>query len=221
MSQFTSPLVIAPFEPEKRAPQKLFRMSADRRTPPRVKIAVGGRIMCEDRSEHAATAIEASARSVLVECEAVPRLNERIIGYFFTLGRLEGAVSQLTERGFVMDVATTALKRDRLAGQLTWLANREILNLPEDRRHDRVVPRDPRIIVRQLSNPSGAELPGILIDVSRGGAAASVKGATFKRGDEVMLGTTPARVVRAFDGGIAVEFYGQVPENMFSENIRL
>lgn len=221
MSQFPSPLVIAPFEPEKRAPSKLFRMSADRRRAPLVKIAVGGRLMCEDRNEYAATAVGASAQSVNIESEVTPRLNERIIGYFFTLGRLEGTVSQLTERGFIMDVATTPLKRDRLAGQLTWLANRDLLNLPEDRRHDRVVPRDPRILVRQLSNPSGVELPGILIDVSRGGAAASVKGVAFKRGEEVMLGSTPARVVRAFDGGIAVEFYGQVPETMFSESIRL
>jgi hypothetical protein len=116
---------------------------------------------------------------------------------------------------------TTPLQRDRLAGQLTWLANRDMLNLPEDRRHDRIVPRDPRVSVRQLSNPAGSELVGILIDVSRGGAAASVKGGTFKKGEEILLGTTPARVVRAFEGGIAVEFYGQVPETMFSENIKL
>jgi len=28
----------------------------------------------------------------------------------------------------------TPRKRDKLAAQLTWLANRQILNLPEDRR---------------------------------------------------------------------------------------
>ena len=31
----------------------------------------------------------------------------------------------------------TKRKQDKLANQLTWLANRQILNLPEDRRHDR------------------------------------------------------------------------------------
>jgi hypothetical protein len=196
-------------------------MTAERRSAPRVKIAVGGRIMREDRNEYAATAIEASSRSVMVECEIAPHLNERIIGYFFTIGRIEGSVSKLTENGFIVDIVTTPLKRDRLAGQLTWLANRDMLNLPEDRRHDRIVPRDPRVSVRQLSNPAGSELVGILIDVSRGGAAASVKGGTFKKGEEILLGTTPARVVRAFEGGIAVEFYGQVPETMFSENIKL
>jgi len=36
-----------------------------------------------------------------------------------------------------------------------------------------------------------------------------------------MLGTTPARVVRVFDGGVAVEFRAPVPEKMFSPAIRL
>lgn len=202
-------------------PRKLFRMSAERRQTPRVTLAIGGRVMLEDRSEHPATAQDASLKAMTIESEIDPRLGERVVGYFYTIGRIEGTVSRLTEKGFVLDITTTLVKREKLAGQLTWLANRDMLNLPEDRRHDRIVPRDPRILVRQMSNPSGAELPGHLIDVSRSGAAASVRGATFKKGDEVMLGTTPARVVRAFDGGIAVEFYGQVPEHMFSEGIRL
>ena len=42
-----------------------------------------------------------------------------------------------------MTIGATARKRDKLAAQLTWLANRDILNLPEDRRHDRIVPRNP------------------------------------------------------------------------------
>ena len=221
MSQLSSSLSLAPLRLEAAAPQKLFRMNPARREIERVKIDIGGRVMLEDRTEHGVTAIDASAKAMGIQSEIAPRLGERVIGYFYTLGRVEGTVNRLSEKGFVIDLSTTVAKRDRLAAQLTWLANRDMLNLPEDRRHDRVVPRDPRIMVRQLSNPAGTELPGHLIDVSRGGAAASVRGATFKRGEEVMLGTTPARVVRAFEGGIAVEFYGQVPETMFSENIRL
>jgi PilZ domain len=213
--------LIAKALPNEASPRKLFRMSAERRQTPRVILSIGGRVMLEDRSEHPATAVDASLKAMTIATEVAPRLGERVVGYFYTIGRVEGTVARLNEKGFVLEIVTTLVKRDKLAGQLTWLANRDMLNLPEDRRHDRIVPRDPRIMVRQLSNPTGAELPGHLIDVSRSGAAASVRGATFKKGDEVMLGTTPARVVRAFDGGIAVEFYGQVPEHMFSENIQL
>lgn len=199
---------------------RLFRMNAEKRNVPRVKISIGGRFMQEDRSEHGCTAVEASVQAMGIETDATCRIGERIVGYFYTVGRVEGRVIRLTDNGFIFDMSTTTMKRDRLASQITWLANRDILNLPEDRRHDRVVPRDPRISVRNLSDAAGMEAQGHLIDVSRSGAAVSIKG-VFKDGDKVMLGTTPAHVVRAFDGGIAVEFHGSVPDVMFDVNIRL
>lgn len=202
------------------SPQRLFRMTAEQRMVPRVKIAIGGRFMREDRSEYGCTTIDASLQAITIETEIKCRPGERVIGYFYTIGRVEGKAARQTDNGFVMEITTTPIKRDRLANQLTWLANRELLNLPEDRRHDRVVPRDPRIAVRNLTNASEPETSGHLIDISRSGAAVSIRGA-FARGDEIMLGTTPARVVRAFDGGIAVEFHGSVPDAMFDVDIRL
>lgn len=199
---------------------RLFRLSLDRRSPPRVKIAIGGRFMLEDRSEHGGTAINASIKAVSIQTDAAPRIGGRVVGYFDTLGRIEGIVERLTEDGFVMELATTLRKRDKLASQLTWLANRAILNLPEDRRHDRVVPRDPRVQIKNLSDLSRPPTSGHIIDVSVGGAGVSVAG-PFEKGDEIMLGTTPARVVRAFEGGIAVEFRAPIPDVMFSPEIRL
>jgi hypothetical protein len=202
------------------SPTRLFRMTAEKRIIPRVTISIGGRFMREDRTEYGGTATEASVQAITIETEIPCRVGERIVGYFYTIGRIEGKILRVDDTGFVLEIGTTALKRDRLASQLTWLANREILNLPEDRRHDRVVPRDPRIPVRNLTDTSGETVQGHLIDVSRSGAAVSIKG-TFAKGDEILLGTTPARVVRAFDGGVAVEFHGSVPDAMFDVNIRL
>lgn len=198
---------------------KLFRLSPEQRQVPRVPISIGGRFMLEDRSEHGGTATEASIAALTIEAETKARMGERVVGYFYTIGRVEGRITQLTPTGFTIDMATTVMKRDRLASQLTWLANRDILNLPEDRRHDRVVPRDPRITVENKTR-GGEALLGHLIDVSRSGAAVSIKG-EFQLGDDVVLGTTPAKVVRAFSGGIAIEFYGSVPDAMFDVDIRL
>ena len=209
-----------PLQAGEPAPSRLFRMSAEKRNIPRVPIAIGGRFMRPDRTEYGGTAINASVQAMTIETEVPCAVGERIVGYFYIVGRVEGKVLRLTDNGFVLEMTTTTLKRDRLASQLTWLANRDILNLPEDRRHDRVVPRDPRIPVRNLSDLAGEPLNGHLIDVSRSGAAVSIKG-MFKKGDEILLGTTPARVVRAFDGGIAVEFHGSVPDAMFGVDIRL
>lgn len=199
---------------------RLFRVSPERRINPRVKVSVGGRIMLENRTEFGGTTIDASVKAITIRTDARPRLGERIVGYFDTIGRIEGTVERLIDDGILMELANTIRKRDKLAAQLTWLANREMLNLPEDRRHDRVVPRDPRVLVRLAEAPESTAVAGALIDVSHGGAAVSVQG-KFSRGDEVMLGTTPARVVRAFDGGFAAEFRAPVPDVMFSVEIRL
>lgn len=202
------------------APRRIFRLSADKRTIPRVPIQIGGRFMREDRTEYGCTAVDASVQAISVQTDVACRENERIIAYFYTIGRVEGKVLRVNESGFVMEMITTPIKRDKIASQLTWLANRDLLNLPEDRRHDRVVPRDPRITVRNLKIEGEPVVSGHLIDVSRSGAAVSIKG-SFSQGDEIVLGTTPARVVRAFEGGIAVEFYGEVPNAMFDVDIQL
>lgn len=199
---------------------RLFKLSLDRRAAPRVKIAIGGRFMLEDRSEHGGTAINASIKAIAIRSDANVRLGERVVGYFDTIGRLEGTIEHLNDDGFTLELATTLRKRDKLASQLIWLANRDILNLPEDRRHDRVVPRDPRVQVKNLSDLGREPVGGHIIDISLGGAGVSIAGA-FKKGDEIMLGTTPARVVRAFDGGIAVEFRAPIPEAMFSPDLQL
>ena len=46
------------------------------------------------------------------------------------------------------------LKREKFADQLTWLANRQALGMPEDRRHERIVPRTPNTT---LILPNGRE----------------------------------------------------------------
>ncbi len=94
------------------------------------------------------------------------------------------------------------LKRERLADQLTWLGNRHVLGMPEDRRHERVPPRNPRAVLRL---PDGRDYPVRLIDVSISGAAFTGE-VNPPVGTPVTLGTTPAHVVRGFNGGTAVEF---------------
>jgi len=127
---------------------------------------------------------------------------ERVIAYVDHLGRLEGHIARLVPNGFAMSISATPRKRDKLAAQLTWLANRHILGLPEDRRHGRVVPRSP---IARLILPSGISVSARLIDVSQSGAGI----ASDQRpqiGTLVTLGKVQARVVRHLEDGFAVEF---------------
>ena len=64
-----------------------------------------------------------------------------MVAYIDHIGRIEGKIVRAFDGGFAMSINATARKRDKLAAKLTWLANRHELNLPEDRRHDRVTPK--------------------------------------------------------------------------------
>ena len=111
-------------------------------------------------------------------------------------------IARQLQNGFAMTIAATARKRDKLAAQLTWLANRSILNLPEDRRHGRIVPRNP---AARLILPNGANVGVRIIDISLSGAGI----ATEQRpevGSLVTLGKIPGRVVRHLEDGFAIEF---------------
>jgi hypothetical protein len=106
------------------------------------------------------------------------------------------------QNGFAMTIGATARKRDKLAAQLTWLANRSILNLPEDRRHGRIVPRNP---AAHLILPSGVNVAVRIIDISLSGAGIATQHRP-DAGSVVTLGRITGRVVRHLEDGFAIEF---------------
>jgi hypothetical protein len=122
-------------------------------------------------------------------------------------------VTQIFARGFAIQMNVPAAKRNKLATQLAWLANRQSLGLPEERRHERIAPRD-RYTILRLDN--GREYTATLIDVSTSGAALNVD-CEPPIGAHVVVGATPAEVVRHVNCGIAVQFLDPLPADEFSE----
>jgi hypothetical protein len=51
-------------------------------------------------------------------------VGEHVIAYIEHIGRLEGSITRVLKYGFAMTITATPRKRDKLAAQLTWLANR-------------------------------------------------------------------------------------------------
>ncbi len=158
--------------------------------------------MLPDRSEHECMTVDMSPGGVLLRAPVAGNVNDRVVAYLETVGRVEGKIARKTVDGFAMTINATIRRRDKLAAQLTWLANRSELGLPEDRRHERFVPRNPHA---RLVTASGAELMVRLIDVSLSGAALNTD-TPFNKGDLILLNQTPAKVVRVFERGVAVEF---------------
>ena len=175
---------------------------AERRYFQRVRIKVYGRFMLEDRSEHPCQVIDMSPGNALLRADRVGELGERIIAYIDHIGRIEGVVTRVTDDGFAMTIIASERKKDKLAAQLTWLANKHELDLPEDRRHDRMSPRNPISVLRLTD---GRQYQCRIVDLSLSGAAVEID-VRPALGTPVTLGTMRGRVVRHFEDGIAVEF---------------
>jgi hypothetical protein len=180
-----------------------------------VRVNLLGRYMLADRREFPGQVVAMSPGEMTMIAPQSGQPGERVIAYIDHVGRLEGAIVELTENGFVMQVGATDRKRDKLAAQLTWLANREILNLAEDRRHGRIVPKRP---VTTVVMPNGVHITCRVIDASQSGAAIS----STERpalGLLVMLGKLQARIVRHLDDGFAVEFTRLQHPDFLEENL--
>jgi hypothetical protein len=180
----------------------LRALNQDRRRHQRVKVNLLGRYMLADRREFPCQVVNMSPGGMAVIAPVGGNTGERVIAYVDHLGRVEGQIARLFQNGFAMTISATARKRDKLAAQLTWLANRHILGLPEDRRHGRIVPRNP---IGRLIMPNGVNITCRIIDVSESGAGI----ATDHRppvGALVTLGKVQGRVVRHLEDGFAIEF---------------
>jgi hypothetical protein len=203
-----------------------FHSAAALKTPPvpedqrrhrRVPVALLGRYMLPNRQEYPCQTVNMSPGGVLLVAPVKAAVGERVIAYLEHIGRVEGEIARHASDGFAMTISATIRKRDKLAAQLTWLANRDALGLPEDRGHERIVPRQLTTIMR-LAN--GRELAVRLIDVSRSGAAVSME-KPLDIGTSVIIGQTHGKVVRHFQGGVAVEFNLPISPDRFDENIKL
>lgn len=203
-----------PLSPEK---LKLYPRHLEQRMHHRVKVALLGRYMLNNRQEFPCRSIDMSPGGLTLIAPVKGAMNERVIVYLEQVGRLEGVITRVFNDGFSMSFHATPRKREKLGDQLTWLANRHALGLPEDRRHERIVPRAPR---NMLITEDGREILVRIIDVSRSGAALSTDAAVMLN-TPVMIGRTEAKVVRQFEGGIALEFLRVIPEEDFNELVVL
>src|SRR5437899_11002539 len=143
--------------------KSIFPAAQERRRFQRVRVHLLGRYMLPDRREFPCQVINMSPGGLALLAPGIGNVGDRVVAYLDHIGRVEGKITRIIDNGFAMTVGATPRKRDKLAAQLTWLANRHIPNLPEDRRHDRIVPRNP-IAVPTLE--AGTKMTCRIIDLS-------------------------------------------------------
>lgn len=189
-------------ETQERAPSALTRVAPDRRRYRRVELNLLGRFMRQNRDEHHCRLLDVSVGGASLQGPLTVDVGETVVVYFDELGRLEGTVIRRMADGFAMTFRATPRKREKLAEQLTWLINRNILGLPDERRHERIVPAKRETI---LHLPNGAKAMCTINDVSVGGASISAD-VRPEIGTEIVLGRLRGRIVRHHEAGLGIEF---------------
>ena len=188
-------------------------LSVERRQFQRVRLNLPGRYMLADGQELDCQVTNMSPGGMALIASMSGPAGGRVIAYIDHIGRIEGAIARRFPSGFALAITSTEHKREKLAAQLTWLANRHLL--PEQRRHQRIAPRDPlaRIIL-----PDGFYIDCRIIDISQSGAGV----ASDQRpevGALVTIGKTRARVARHIEEGFAVEFIRLQHQDSLEENV--
>lgn len=178
------------------------RIVPDRRRHKRVPLTLLGRFMRPNKQEHPCRLQDISVGGAAILAPVAVEDGERIIAYFDHLGGLEGTVVRSFEGGFGMKLSATIHKREKLAAQLTWLINRGELSSEDERRHERIVPKNGSSF---LKIAEGHIMPCRVLDVSISGASIGTE-ARPPLGQEVTLGRLRAIVVRYHEQGIGVQF---------------
>lgn len=167
-----------------------------------VSVVLNGRLMREDAQEYFYKTTAISPAFIALETDFQGEIGEKLVCYSEEIGRLEGVISEGAQGAFMVKLTISEYKREKLANQLTYLANKQVLNPIDQRQYLRVVPRFSQA---ELKFFNGEKYACEVLDISYGGA--SLKLETRPQIDEyVQLNGQIARVVRQTGEGCAIMF---------------
>jgi hypothetical protein len=153
------------------------------------------RFMLPDRRECRCKIAGLSVDGALFITSERPPVGTSIIAYITSVGRTAGYVAGLSPAGLLVRFSGTEAQRMRIREQLSVPAT------GEQRRAPRVVLHDANSVL--MAN--GESVPCVVRDISLTGAALLTKLRPAVE-STVYIGRMKGRVVRHFDGGIAIEF---------------
>ncbi|MDB5601869.1 MAG: PilZ protein [Xanthobacteraceae bacterium] len=189
--------------------QDVVEVQPDRRPDVQIITSLAGRYMLGskrdaqgNRREFACRALNMSPQIMLLAAPVVAPVGERVIAHLDQFGKLEGVITRLLERGFIMNLSGSEEEQAKRAAKLIWLENHKNHDVNDVRKHGRIVPRNP---YSTLVLPDGQTMTCLVIDMSVSGAAVSAD-IMPEIGMPLALGKVVGRVRRQFAEGFAIQF---------------
>jgi hypothetical protein len=143
---------------------------------------------------------------MLVSVPVVGKVGDHITSYFGDFGKLEGEISDITARSFLLELAMTPRMREKFARKLTWLEKKQKdPGLPDGRKQPRIIPASPH---STLTFADGSTSNCFVIDMSISGASVCSDVQPLI-GMPLAVGACVGRVVRHLPDGFAVKFVEQ------------
>jgi hypothetical protein len=147
-------------------------------------------------------AVYLSARAIGFVSAVNVKVGERVIAQIDGLGRIEGTVACLLERGFVMGISAGESGCAKLVDKIDWLEKHKNHDIADRRADPRSVPPD---LYSRVTLPDGSIETCAVVDVSASGIALSAD-IVPEVGTVLVIGKIVGHVVRHFDGGFAAQF---------------
>lgn len=177
---------------------------AERRRFRRVRLDLPGRLFIPaDREEATCQVTDLSPGGASLVCELSPAAGSQVVLYVDGFGRFEGQIVRRETKGFSVRFSCTALKRERIAEQLTLFLNNAPVRgaaLRSERGNHKEFAK--------FTRADGQIVYCEMIDLSAIGVSlrTDVRPAV---GEFVLIAQMAGRVAHHHDKGIDIEFVGQ------------
>ncbi len=188
---------------------------AERRRFRRVPVNLPGRLFVPESSREAVCTVkDLSPGGASVASEFLPEVGTHVVLYVDSFGRFEGDIVRRDGAGFGLRFNAPAMKREKIAEQLTLFLNRELIDDSVMRGHDRT----PTKGVAQFTRADGTVIKCEVIDLSPTGV--SIKTAIRPIvGEFVLIGQLAGRVARHHTDGIGIQFVGLTSEKPTADQL--
>ena len=181
----------------------LRRLTAqDRRRFRRVILSTNARCMWSRGVEFRATTVDLCAGGLSLKTDQPYELGEELIIYVEDLGRLVGTVARSTAFGFAVTFQLVPKKREKIADILTWMIDKNALNLDDERNSKRRTFGGSLLVTFENGVVSQCDV----VDLSLTGVGLKTSGVKPPIGAVVKIGSRLGRCSRYIDNGFAVEF---------------